>query len=514
MTFNWDLKQTVLSVPFLRAGMSFLTHNRPGNSRGGQKSARGNSGGRGGGGRGGGGRGGGGGGRGGASNDNNNRAIIVRVFPKERGSPTPANVQFLLQKKNKEEGRYGFVSSATHAKSRTAAKHSLREAFNKQCGMVQAGISNHPETPPLIHADSFEIGQSFFWVFFLPTTFNGWSPNPDTPRDQSINYANEPVVIGNSTYQTVKGHVWVSAADLFPAASVLNGPIASTECNLLQSKGADIATIVQTKLKAYYRRILQKASMGNDSNPTVLFQETHFQVRCLVDYANSKVHLSLMNMSTSHALVVILKPIQCTNHVLNVIATSFPPDSAQKIQRDGTNKLDITFVVGNFFGYPDLPIIELEYQTENSFHRIHLRLPIYLFRLSPPMPQQAITDSTQLQSELMTIWNTLEHTFNMEVPMGVLDQSAKGAWFNELKKCGLPLCTVMGNIVPLLCSLVGRFCLFLLELKAGDSGTTNLSIQCKYSEQNLFLSLLEVIYGLSSETAGMEMSLLDCPAIP
>ena len=97
--------------------------------------------------------------------------------------------------------------------------------------------------------------------------------------------------------------------------------------------------------------------------------------------------------------------------------------------------------------------------------------------------------------------------------MGKLDDAAKLKWLEDLKKCGLPVCIPLaGGIIPIVMKLGDAGCLFLLNITDPTPDTSVLNINCKYSERKTFESMLEVIYGLSSDTAGMEISLLDAPA--
>jgi len=447
------------------------------------------------------------------SNGKSHGAIICRIFPQARDlNAPPAKVQFLLQKRA-ADGLYEFLSvPSREASSSSAAKHALRLKFSKQCGHTAPTVSNQPESPPLIHGAAVEVGGVSYWVYLLPTVFNNWIPNPSHPVNNAINYTNEVLKLAKGTYNTVQGHVWVDADDL-ASSCVPNGPIAPTECQLINSQLNEIAKIILSTAKKQYQRQLLCGSADCATAPVLLFPETAIQIKFQADYKNSTFKLILANMKSEN-VDFILKPVQCPSpNVLSIVNTSFPPDTAQRVRNNGHITLAGAFKISDYFSYADLPVFEFLYQTPHSFHRIRFRMPLFVFRCGESLPFHTSTNAAELQTELQTAWNLLPQEFTLQVKMGKLDDAAKLKWLEDLKKCGLPVCIPLaGGIIPIVMKLGDAGCLFLLNITDPTPDTSVLNINCKYSERKTFESMLEVIYGLSSDTAGMEISLLDAPA--
>lgn len=439
-------------------------------------------------------------------------AIICRIFPQARDlNAPPAKVQILLQKRA-SDGHYEFLNvPLNEASSRTQAKYALRRRFDHQCGSKNPQVSNQPETPPLLHADAIEVGAVCYWVFLLPTVFNNWIPDPSEPTNQAVNFVNEDLKLAQGVYKTHKGHVWVDVTDL-SASCVPGSPIAPTECQLISTRLADIGKVIMDAAKKDYQRYLLCGSADATAGPVLLVCETAVQIKFQADYKTSTFKINLVNMDRDSTVAFILKPITCPNPpVLNVTSTSFPPDQAQNVNKNGTITLTGNFQIGNYFSYADLPVVEFLYQTKQSFHRIRFRLPLFVFRCGEALPFHTNTDAAQLQTELQNVWGLLPQEFNIQVKMGKLDDAGKLKWLEDLKKCGLPVCTPLPTgIVPVVMKLGDAGCLFLLNITDGPD-TSVLNVSCKYSEPKTFESLLEVIYGISSATAGMEISLLNLP---
>merc|ERR1712137_304323 len=444
-------------------------------------------------------------------------AIICRSFAKERFKPDEMpRIEVLLQKSSRRK-EFGFVSHlCDKSLSKGAMKHNLYNTFVKSCGSKQPGASQFI-APPLIGTDTPE-GCSTSYIFILPRTHNNWFPQPGEQK-KHIEYSNEQIQINGKPYTVQFGHVWVNVTDLYAECAKEGQVIIQDNTRATMKKAAQSIWKTGTeKNRMMYHRTFTSAS----TDDVLLSQDVLFQIKCSVSYVQPwKFTLSFVNMSKYPVQFAMESASLKSPNLLSVTKSElalndFKAIEPQKTFGKSTKKSQsqphvdcfMEFQVGGFFNYADLPVLDVIYGTKEAVHKSRVRVPIFLYRFCTPVPENLKSnDPTGVKSFFEGKWNQLPNSNDFTVSLRPEDNAQK--FITQLNNLKLPMCTPFDNIFPIAAVLGESINLHLLRFNGLE-----LTVSSKYSEPALFQSVIEIIYGVASSSAGLEQSFLDTEPFP
>lgn len=429
--------------------------------------------------------------------------LICRIIPGPRGTPAqPPRVEILIQKKS-HNNAYGLITGQGNAKLKEPQiKRLISSSFNKQCGHVFEGV-NQLESPPLISLKQPSgFGGSF--LFLINQVHNTWKPRPGN-KQNFINYATENIQLGENQYFVENGHVWVNIVDFhLECCQNQRGILDAYIAQMVQKSYNSICQLISAKVKMMYQRTFTTAT----DPQVIIWQDTQFQIKCSIDYTQKLIRLTLTNI-TSEVIKITLFEVQCNNNpFFEIVSSGLNLNEVKNITTDFN--FDLAFNIKGYFAYEHLPVLSFMYLTGHSVHRCKIRIPVFLYRFCEEIPDLSGKDPQIVKSKMIEQWNNLPSQMNFSVTCTPEDANKLIKGLTDIK---VPLYPKFDDFYPVIASLGGKLCLQLLQIVKENNNYT-LNVQSKYSEEQLFKSLSEVIFGLASSGAGLEVSLLDIPPFP